>query len=299
MRTLLLPLALCFGLLSPTAHAFSPGEIWHKWQQHRQEKKAKEDAVWNQPQPPAGSVPQSSPSTGPVGQGKGFEACAQEFPYATPMAYPTGTWHQARAICFDSFAVLHSGATKTPVVTIERLNNARLQNTQERTNQFYAEARLPMKERAQLEDYKGSGYDRGHMAPAADMPNPNAMAQSFSLANMVPQDPVNNRKIWSKIESDVRKFAKRAQGDTFVFTGPIYQQRPAKTIGYGKVWVPEYLFKLVFNPTEKKAYAFILPNTADAKIGAPMSYADFVARTKFPVLDTWVKSQNPGQKTGP
>ena len=138
----------------------------------------------------------------------------------------------------------------------ERLNRPSLQQAQgvQRTNRFFADARLPRSDRAELADYKGSGYARGHMAPAGDMPTPAAMTQSFSLANMVPQDPQQNSGPWSKIEQDTRRYAMRAQGDVYVITGPVFGP-DSQTIGARQVHVPTHLFKLVYDATTKRAWA--------------------------------------------
>src|SRR5690606_21641761 len=145
-----------------------------------------------------------------------------------------------RELCFSGFAGLHSGRTKTPVFVAERLDRRSLERAQgiSRTDRFYAEARLPKAERADLEDYRGSGYSRGHMAPAADMYSAETMAQSFSLANMVPQNQTHNAGPWSRIEQDTRKYVMRAAGDVYLFTGPVYASNPP-AIGSG-VAVPAY-----------------------------------------------------------
>lgn len=218
-------------------------------------------------------------------QSPDFRNCAHFF--ANSVAPRLQNLHQwkPRAICYDAFAILHSGVTKTPVFVAERLNRAQLldANGEERTNLFYPDARLPIAERAQLEDYRGSGYDRGHMAPAADMPNARAMAQSFSLANMVPQAPENNRRSWAGIEMATRKYAMRAKGDIFVFSGPVFDSKP-KAIGYGRVAVPSYLYKLVYDPSTQRAWAHWIENTDSARAGRPISYSDLVKRTGIEFL---------------
>lgn len=216
-----------------------------------------------------------------------FDGCADLFPAAQPIKMATvPATMKPLALCSDNFAVLYSQTSKTPLVVVERLNAAQLQDAkgEERTNQFYPDPRIPKSGRAELSDYRSQypAVDRGHQSPAADAPNPNAMAQSFALSNMVPQNPTNNRKIWSKVESDVRKFAKRADGNVFVFTGPLFDSGH-RTIGDNKVWVPTRLFKLVYDASSKRAWAYVLPN-AETRIERPMDYAAFVKSTGLNLL---------------
>lgn len=214
-----------------------------------------------------------------------FDACADLFPTATPINTATVPANmKPLALCSDHFAVLYSQTSKTPLVVVERLNAAKLKDAkgEERTNQFYADPRIPKGGRAELSDYRAQHMDRGHQSPAADAPNANAMAQSFALSNMVPQDPTNNRKIWSKVEADVRKFAVRAGGDVYVFTGPLFDAGYG-TIGDNKVWVPTRLFKLVYDASSKRAWAYVLPN-AETRIQKPMDYDTFVKSTGLKLL---------------
>lgn len=160
----------------------------------------------------------------------------------------------------------------------QRLNKELVDAKVPRATKFFADARLPNAERAELEDYKNSGMDRGHMAPAGDMATEESMAQSFSLANMVPQFPVNNRKAWAGIEKATRKYVMRAAGDVFVITGPVFEPNHS-TIGANKVWVTQHLFKLVYDPSTGRAWAHWLNNTDAARIGKPISYDELVRRT--------------------
>lgn len=214
-----------------------------------------------------------------------FRACPQFFAAGTAPVVPNTHLLAPRALCYDAFAILHSGKSKTPVFVAERLNRAHLNDAkgERRTNRFFADARLPNAERARLEDYKGSGYSRGHMAPAADMPTAQAMAQSFSLANMVPQAPINNQRAWAGIEKATRKYVMRAKGDVYVITGPFYGTR-THTIGPGKVWVPTHLFKLVYDATTGRAWAHWIENNDAARAGAPISYGELVQRTGIEFL---------------
>ena len=215
----------------------------------------------------------------------GFESCPQFFAGGrAPAMAIAGDW-KLRALCYDAFAVMHSGKSRTPLFVAERLNRAHLEDArgEERTNKFFADARLPRGERAELDDYKGSGLDRGHMAPAADMPTAQAMAQSFSLANMVPQSQENNRKTWADLEKATRKYAMRARGDVFVISGPVFSQQP-RTIGRNAVWVPAHLFKLVYDAQTNRAWAHWVDNTDEARAGAPITYQDLTRRLGVELL---------------
>ena len=115
------------------------------------------------------------------------------------------------------------------------------------------------------------------------MHSPEAMAQSFSLANMVPQNQIHNGGAWCKIEQDTRKYMMRAAGDVYVFTGPIYDAS-AKTIGAGRVAVPSHIFKVVYDASTGRSWVHWQANAANTKAGPPISYNEFVRRTGLQVL---------------
>jgi len=110
-------------------------------------------------------------------------------------------------------------------------------------------------------DYSGSGYDRGHLAPAADMGwSSTTMKESFYYSNMSPQDPAFNRGIWKSLEELVRSWAIENEA-VYVVTGPVLTKK-LPTIGSDKVSVPGYYYKVIFDYTEPgiKGIGFILPN---------------------------------------
>jgi endonuclease G, mitochondrial len=172
---------------------------------------------------------------------------------------------KAREVCYSEFGLMHSGVPRTPLYAAEHLSQGRLALARgmKRSSRFFPDPHIPMSERAELRHYARSGYDRGHMAPSADMPDQRSQQESFSLANMVPQDPASNRGVWEGIESAVRRLA-RERGELYVVTGPVFQGERLQRIG-GAVLVPTSLFKAVYDPRRNEAGAYLVGNAAGAQ----------------------------------
>lgn len=156
-----------------------------------------------------------------------------------------------RSYCADVLPVLREPVSVGEHLTKEGILSARHHSRKE--FQFHPEMSLPPEARAELSDYRGSGYDRGHMSPWADAADPD----SFSLANIVPQNPDNNRHLWAHIEGAVRAMAIRA-GEVYVVTGPIFGQHISMM--NGRVAIPEGLYKAVYIPSMGKGAAYVVGN---------------------------------------
>lgn len=166
---------------------------------------------------------------------------------------------RTQEVCFQNYAVLHSGISRTPLYSAEHLTRANVEEakTLSRRDSFHPESSLPAGDRAELSDYSRSGYDRGHMSPNGDMPDRSAQAESFSLANMVPQVHANNAGIWAGIEGAARQMAMN-EGEVYVVSGPAFLGDDLKRIG--NVLVPTHLWKVLYSPAQKRAGAYVITN---------------------------------------
>lgn len=162
-------------------------------------------------------------------------------------------------ICHTNYAVHYRYDTKTAEFVVERLDKADITGPAKRKNNFGPDPKVDDAKEAQLSDYAGHPYDRGHLSPAADnRADDTQMSESFYLTNMVPQDPGHNRGIWRILEIAVRNTA--MTNDIYVVSGTIYDPG-FKTIGAGRVGVPTRIWKIVYNATNGQTIAFLFPNT--------------------------------------
>ena len=194
-------------------------------------------------------------------------ACPQFFPNGWPPALIDPRLAQRTTLlCNDAYAVLASGVTHGPIWSAERLTAASLAAARgtPRQAEFHSDGRLPRADQAQLDDYRRSGYDRGHMAPSGDMPGERAQEQSFALSNMVPQTAALNRGVWEGIERAVRRLAAR-RGELYVVTGPAYQGQQIQSIGPDGVLVPSSTWKAVYDPKGGGTGAYLCSNAASPR----------------------------------
>ena len=115
---------------------------------------------------------------------------------------------------------------------------------------------------ASKRDYRGSGYDRGHLVPAGDMTfSAKAMSETFYLSNMSPQVRNFNGGIWRELEQSVRYWTKK-WGRLYVVSGPVLTEEIRERIGGNGVSVPEQYYKVLLDLDEPeiKAIGFLMPN---------------------------------------
>lgn len=110
------------------------------------------------------------------------------------------------------------------------------------------------------DDYRNSGFSRGHMAPAADFKwDSTAMRECMYYSNLCPQLAEHNSGIWNRIENQVRIWA-RTFDTLYVVTGPLITQTPLATIGANRVGVPQYFYKVILDPKRQQGIAFLTPH---------------------------------------
>jgi len=168
----------------------------------------------------------------------------------------------------QGYVLAQDARLKIPLWVQYELNVNELQGPASRNNYFKADTSIPFGFRAELGDYRRSGFDRGHMVPAADMKrNWEVMYDSFLLSNMAPQVGVGfNQRIWANLEDAIRGWVEQ-RGTLTIITGPIFAvtegQVSYKVIGDNHVAVPTHFYKIVAdmnNVDEPEALAFIIPN---------------------------------------
>lgn len=171
---------------------------------------------------------------------------------------------QGQVIQRTGYTLAYDKKTKTPQWVAWELTKEETKGNYERTDKFLPD---PNVEGAKVvtTDYTGSGYDRGHMAPAGDMKwSKKAMEESFYMSNICPQIHHLNTGDWNELEANTRKWARR-YGSVYVTCGPIYNgSRRTQYIGKNRVKVPDAFFKVILIQSPKKtcALGFFFENEA-------------------------------------
>ena len=170
---------------------------------------------------------------------------------------------QGQVIHRTGYTLAYDAKTRTPQWVAWELTKKETQGTEERSNDFQPDPDVKGA-KVVTKDYSHSGYDRGHMAPAADMKwSKKAMKESFYMSNICPQDHNLNTSDWSELENKSRQWARR-YGKVYIVCGPIYNGKRNEYIGDHRVKVPDAFFKVILINEKKKqcAVGFYFENEA-------------------------------------
>ncbi len=183
------------------------------------------------------------------------EQCAD---HVHPYGAPVSTITHSQYVCHLNYATHFRYDTKVSEFVVYRIDAEDISGSARRRDNFRADPTIDPAFNASLDDYAGSGYDRGHLSPAADnSASAEQMAQSFYLSNMAPQNPSQNRGSWRILEDRIRSVAREGRV-LYVTVGTVYEPG-YEVIGNG-MGVPQYLWKIVVDAETNNAIAFVFPN---------------------------------------
>lgn len=168
---------------------------------------------------------------------------------ACPELYPEPlTVSNTVELCNSFYVSVYDTAERKVVFVSERIKQGSALHV-ERKNEFKADLRLGARA-VKPSEYTGSGFDKGHMAPAGDSPDEHGMTESFLMSNMTPQRPQLNRGEWNRLEQRVRKMAAESKGDVYVVTIAEYKNKDKMN----NVPIPSGYWKIVYIENSKIAY---------------------------------------------
>ncbi len=201
------------------------------------------------------------------------------------------------------YYICYSDSWRMPYWVLHYVSRSRLAGNVSRSDNFRSDSTLPEELRVRPGDYRGTGFDKGHLAPAADFAfDPSAMSATFLMSNMSPQYPGTNRGSWRRVEEQVRS-AINHYGQGWVVTGNIFiaadssRVVPAKWLQRDRqnwVAVPTHLFKAVLLRDSAGRFGmlgFLVPNQAGQTVQPVADYVIPVRRLEeitgwdlFPLL---------------
>lgn len=180
--------------------------------------------------------------------------CREHLPYGVTTG---GNMSRVTDLCREGYALRHDDYRLVPLWASYRLNRLYALGCQTRRDTFAPDPALPQGRRAELNDYAGSGYDRGHMVPSGDMRRSVRVQQdSFYLSNMAPQLHGLNAGAWEALEERIRVYA--LDRDLTILVGPIFPANHVNRVN--GIGIPSGFWKVVVDNTSAEALAFRFPH---------------------------------------
>jgi len=164
-------------------------------------------------------------------------------------------------LCKTNYAVIHRCSVKAPVAVFEHLTPAAMSGPAKRKDNFRSDPAVSPQCSATLADYAtvGKTHDRGHMAPAGNnTQNDAVMSESFFLSNMVAQVANNNRGAWRLLETAERQWAMTLGTDFYIISGGIYD--PGHPVTGNGLGIPTRLYKIIIEKNSRQVQAYLMPN---------------------------------------
>ena len=166
------------------------------------------------------------------------------------------------------FSLAYNPVTKNPEWVAYRLKKEQLASRKDYNRPFFLPDPAIKTGSNTSEDFSGSGFERGHLVPAADMSFDSiAFAETFLLSSIVPQRRGCNQGIWKELEKQTRSWAYR-YNDVYIVSGPVFNyEAETPVIKNSRIAVPSHFYKIIFvyNDTLKAMSAYLVPNEMSEK----------------------------------